>query len=408
MIYDPYSREIQEDPYPLYRQFRDREPCVYNERLDFYALFRFEDVWRATLDWETYSSSLGPTLDNRGQIPGELMSIIGMDPPRHTRMRNLVSRGFTPRRIAALEPEVRRIAGGWLDPLAGERECDLQREFAVKFPMDVISALLGIPEPERDRFREAVDLGLARDPDTGLPPKQAIEAMVENRALILDLLLARRREPRDDLISLLATLDYEEPDGSTRKLTDAEVAAFTGLLGAAGAETTAKLIGNLTVYLARHPDQRKRLWHDPGLIPGAVEEVLRYDAPSQFQGRVALRDTVEHGVRIPQGARVALVTGAACRDEREFPDPDRLDVMRCPAREIYFGYGQHLCLGKSLARLEARVALEEMGARFPDWEVDEAGLTRTYQAHVRGFANVPIRFSAPMRGDRPLCVPRLV
>ena len=392
MIYDPYSREMQEDPYPVYQYFRDREPCTYNEKLDFYALFRFEDVWRATLDWETYSSSLGPTLDNRGQIPGEAMSIIGMDPPVHTRMRNLVSRGFTPRRIGALEAEVRQIARDYLDPLVGRGECDLQREFAVKFPMDVISALLGIPESQRDVFREAVDIGLERDPDTGLPPKEAIQAMLANRALIQDLLHARRSDPKDDLISLLATLDYEEANGGTRKLTDTEVAAFTGLLAAAGAETTAKLIGNCTVYLARHPDQRKRLWDDPGLIPGAVEEVLRYDAPSQFQGRVALREVVEHGVRIPKHARVALVTGAACRDEREFPGADRLDVMRRPARELYFGYGQHLCLGKSLARLEGRVALEEMAARFPDWEVDEAGLTRTYQAHVRGFANVPIRY----------------
>jgi cytochrome P450 len=205
-------------------------------------------------------------------------------------------------------------------------------------------------------------------------------------------LLAERRErPRDDLVSLLAHSDYEDVDGTRKRLADHEVVAFVVLLAAAGAETTTKLLGNCMVYLARHPDQRRRVWEDPRLIPQAIEEVLRYDAPSQFQGRVALRDVLMHGVRIPSGARVALVTGAACRDEREFPDADRFDVGRRPLRQIYFGYGNHVCIGKSLARLEARVVLEEVRARFPDYEVDESGTTHTYQAHVRGFATVPIR-----------------
>ena len=180
-------------------------------------------------------------------------------------------------------------------------------------------------------------------------------------------------------------------DGTHRKLSDTEVCSFVGLLAAAGAETTAKLIGNCVVYLARHPDQRKAIFDDPKKIPAAVEEILRYDAPSQFQGRVAERDVTIHGVTIPKDARVALVTGAACRDEREYPDPDVLDLSRDFARQVYFGHGQHFCIGKSLARLEARIALEEIAERWPDYEVDEAGLTRTFQAHVRGFANVPIR-----------------
>lgn len=391
MQYDPYSREMQLDPYPIYRHFRDEEPCAYNDAMDFYALFRFEDVWQATLDWETYSSSLGPILDNRGEIPGELFSIIGMDPPKHTRVRNLISRGFTPRRIGALEPEIRRIARSYLGPLAGERDFDIQHEFSVKFPMDVISALMGIPESDRDTYRERVDRGLERDPDTGLPPAEGILGMQQAREYILDLLRERRRNPREDLISVLATAELEEPGQAPRKLSDEEVASFSTLLAAAGAETTAKLIGNAIVYLSRHPDQRKLLFEEPERIPQGVEELLRYDAPSQFQGRVAMRDVTVHGVTIPKGARVALATGAACRDEREFPEPDRLDVNRKPRRDVYFGYGQHFCIGKSLARLEARVALEEVAASFPDYEVDEAGLTRTFQAHVRGFRTVPIR-----------------
>ncbi len=391
MIYDPYSRQMQEDPYPTYRYFRDEEPCTHNPKMDFHALFRFEDVWEATLDWKTHSSSLGPILENKGEIPGEVMSIIGMDPPRHVRIRNLVSKGFTPSRIAHLEDEIRRIARRYLDVVAGERSFDFQAALSNLLPMDVISALVGIPEEDRAAYRAWVDKGLERDPETGQPPPGAAEGMWSASGYVQRLLASRRENPRDDLVSLLAHSEYNDLDGTPKRLADHEVVAFVGLLAAAGAETTTKLLGNCMVYLARHPDQRRRLFEDPRRIPGAIEEVLRYDAPSQFQGRVAMRDVVVHGALIPRGARVALVTGAACRDEREFPDPDRLDIDRRPERQIYFGHGSHVCIGKSLARLEARVVLEEVRARFPDYEVDEAGTTRTYQAHVRGFAKVPIR-----------------
>ena len=391
MLYDPYSRRFQEDPYPLYQHFRDEEPCTYNPEMDFYALFRFEDVWQATLDWKLMSSSLGPTLDNRGQIPGEMMSIIGMDPPRHTRLRNIVSRGFTPRRIAALEDEIRVVARRYLDELVGQTEFDIQQHFNVRFPMDVISILLGLPEADRDRFRQAVDAMLARDPDTGLPPTEGLQSIMKTTEYILGLLEERRAHPQEDLITVIAEAEYQEPDGPRRQLDDGEVASFVNLLAAAGAETTAKLLGNAMVFLHRHPDERAALFAEPSRMDDAIEEILRYDAPSQFQGRVALADSTWHGVQIPKGARVALVTASACRDEREFEAPDRLDLWRKPSREIYFGHGQHVCIGKSLARLETRIALEELHARFPDWKIDESGCTRTYQAHVRGFQNVPMR-----------------
>jgi cytochrome P450 len=390
VIYDPYSRPYQEDPYPLYRHFLDEEPCAYNAKMDFYALFRFEDVWHATLDWETYSSSLGPPLENRGQYPGALFSIIGMDPPRHVKVRNLLSKGFTPRKIGALEAEIRSIAKQYLDPMRDVRRFDFQDALSNKLPMDVISVLLGIPESDRERYRRWVDMGLERDPDTGLPPAEGIEGMKKAGEMMRALLAARRKQPEDDLISLLAEQTYEDIDGQTKRLSDEEAIAFMGLLAAAGAETTTKLLGNCVVYLARHPDQRRKLWDDPSLMAQTIEEVLRYDAPSQFQGRVAMRDVTVHDVTIPERARVALVTGAACRDEREFEDADRFDISRKPERQIYFGYGNHVCIGKSLARLEAKVVLEEIRERFPRYEVDEAGLTRTYQAHVRGFKAVPI------------------
>ncbi len=390
MIYDPYSRPFQEDPYPLYQRFRDEEPCAYNPSMDFYALFRFEDVWNATLDWETISSSLGPSLENRGQVPGGLFSIIGMDPPAHTKLRNVISRGFTPRRIAALEAEIRGIAKNYLEPLAARDAFDFEQEFAVKFPMDVISALLGIPEEDRDAYRHSIDRGLNRDPDGGLDPKNALSVVGSGQQYMAGLIERRRVQPREDLVSVLAEAEFEDVDGVKRRLTDAECAAFVTLLAAAGAETTAKLLGHAIYLLWKHPDQRQSLWDDPARIPNAIEEILRYEAPSQFQGRVALHDSTWHRVTIPAGARVALVTGSACRDEREYPDPDRFDVARRHERELYFGHGHHVCIGKSLARIETRIALEEIAARFPHYEVDESGITRTYQAHVKGYVNLPI------------------
>ena len=220
MLYDPYSRAIQEDPFPTYHYFLENEPCTYNPSMDFYALFRFEDVWDATLDWKTHSSSLGPALENRGQIPGELFSIIGMDPPAHTRLRNLVSRGFTPKRIAGLAEEVRRLAAHYLDPLAGIERFDVQQSFAVKLPMDVISVLLGIPEADRDWYRHTVDKGLERDPDTGHPSVENLGMLGKSRTYLLELLAERRKQPREDLISVIADAEYADPDGRTRRLSD--------------------------------------------------------------------------------------------------------------------------------------------------------------------------------------------
>jgi cytochrome P450 len=390
MEYSPFSDAVQDDPYPTYRWLRDEAPCYHNEELDFWALSRFEDVWNATLDWRTYSSALGPLIENRGEVPGEFFSILGMDPPRHTRIRNLVSRGFTPRRIAALEPAVRRIIEGHLEPLAELSECDIQRDFGVRFPMDVISLLLGIPEADRDWVRDGYELVLHREPgDTGRPPG-AVEKQSEMREYLGKLLDDRRVRPRDDLISVIAQARFDEGGRRTR-LSDDETIAFCDMLAGAGAETTAKLFGNAVVLLARESEPRRLLREEPERIPGAVEEILRYEAPSQYQGRVATRDVQIHGKTIPAGKRVALVTGAACRDEREFPDPDRLDLARRPERHLHFGYGQHLCIGKSLARLEARIALEEFGRCFPDYEVDPAGLVRVRAANVRGYRSVRIR-----------------
>jgi cytochrome P450 len=391
--YDPYSNEMQHDPYPTYKHFRDNEPCAYNPRMNFYALFRFEDVWEASLDWQGYSSRLGHDLANHDR-PGEPGSIIEMDPPRQNVLRRLVAKGFTPAKIDALEPEMRTIAKRFFDPLMGREQFDMQEEFGTRYPMDVIGALAGFPEESRDQFRLWADLTLQRDPETGARPSGADDAVVKSRQFVRDLLAARRQDPQDDLLSLLAATDYQDVDGETKLLTDDEIVGFINLVGNAGAETTTKLIGNCLVYIGRDPELRERLWAEPALIPQAIEEILRYDPPSQFQGRVAGRQIEIHGVTIPDSARVALVTGAASRDEREFNDPDIIDIDRPQNRQLYFGQGQHFCLGKSLARLETRIFLEEVRERFPHYELIEEGLTRTFQAHVRGFRNAPIRSKA--------------
>jgi cytochrome P450 len=385
MRYNPYAYEIHEDPYPTYRWLRDEAPCYRDEELGFWALSRFQDVWDATLDWQTFSSSAGPLLEGPGD--GTQFSIIGIDPPLHTRMRNLVSRGFTPRRIAQLEDLGRQLAVGYLDPLVGKGGCDIVEVLGAKLPMDMICELVGVPGPDRDRVREWSNLFLFREPDRPEMPAIALDAAGKLFQYWVDLLAERKRRRRDDLMSLLIDA---EVDGA--RLSDDEIVSFINLLAAAGNETTTKLIGNAVVQLARHPDQRAALVRDPSLIPGAIEEALRYEAPSQYQGRIALRDSTWYGRTIPAGARVALVTGAACRDEREFPDPDCFDLLRRPEREIYFGYGHHVCLGKSLARMESRIALEEILARFPDYTLVPGGLIRTHQAHVRGYHGVKIAF----------------
>ena len=390
MEYSPFSYRLHDDPYPVYRWLRDEAPCYHNREHDFFALSRFEDVWAALLDWETFSSRAGPAIEQSEMDP-EAGSVLAMDPPRHTRIRNLVSRAFTPRRIAAMEPEIRRIAAKHLDPLRDRDHCDLFRDFAALLPMDVISALIGIPEQDRQQVRVWAEDLLHRDPDSSEPPAVAREAQAGLYRCMSELLAERRARPRDDLTSVLAQAEYSH-EGEPTRLEDAEVIAFCTVLAAAGNETTAKLISTGAVTLARHPEQRALLWEDPSRIPLGIEEMLRWDAPLQYQGRITTRDVELHGQTIPRGSRVILILGAASRDEREFDAPDRFDVRRRTERQVYFGHGHHVCIGMSLARLEARIAFEEIAARFPDFEVDEAGLERQHQANVRGYGSVPIHY----------------
>ena len=388
MEYDPTSWDTQEDPYPIYRWLRDEAPVYHNERLQFWALSRFQDVWDATLDWKSFTSIHGQTLE---KVTLPLPMMISMDPPRHTRVRELVARAFTPRRVEAMEPIVRRLTRERLDGLASGMEVDLFEQLASSMPMDVISTMLGVPPEHRDRVRHLTNALMHREPGELVMSARHAEVGAELFAFFNELIALRRRRREDDLISALIDARLEGDDGLPTALADDELLGFCMLLGNAGHETTARLICNSAVTLWRHPDQRRELARYPERIPGAVEELLRFDPPSQVQGRWSTRAVEIHGCTIPEDVRVLLLTGAAQRDPREYDDPDRFDVHRKIERQLSFGFGQHLCLGKSLARQECRVAFEEILARFPDYEIDEAGLAWAHNNNVRGYAKVPMR-----------------
>ena len=389
MEYSPFAYAIHEDPYPTYRWLRDHAPVYRNDRLGFFALSRWQDVWDATLDWRTFSSSHGVTLENQ---EAGLQMIITMDPPEHDRVRKAVAKAFTPRRIAALESAIRELIAGYTAPLAGRRDFDLVEAIAAQLPMDVISELLGIPREERARIRKLANDSSLRLPDDPVPPPAAAKAMRDFRDAFPPLIAARRRAPRDDLISELCRVEVERDGGGTSPLSDLEILSFCVILGFAGHETTAKMLSSAVYWLWRFPDERRALVDDPRLIPNAVEELLRYDTPSQYQGRWTLRDATLHGTTIPKDSRVLLLTGAANRDDRQFPDPDRLDVRRAVPVHVSFGYGHHLCLGKSLARLELVCALETILRLWPDYEVDLATSERIHGGNVqRGFSRLALR-----------------
>jgi cytochrome P450 len=386
--YDPTSWEIQEEPYPVYQWLRDEAPVYHNEKMGFWAISRFQDLWDATLDWRSFTSIYGQTLEKTGST---LPMLISMDPPQHTRVRTLVAKAFTPRRVAAMEPIVRQITRERLAGLEPGMQIDLFEQLASSMPMDVISTMLGVDEGDRDRVRHLTNQLMHREPGELDVEQRQREIGAELFAYFNGLIDSRRREPRDDLVSALIAAKLEGEDGTMTSLSQEELLGFCLLLGSAGHETTARLICNSAVTLARHPDQRRELARSPDLLPAAVEEFLRYDPPSQVQGRWSTRAVELHGVTIPEDVRVLLLTGAAQRDPREYKEPDRFDIHRKIERHLSFGFGQHLCLGKSLARQECRVAFKEFLARFPDYEVDEDNLVWAHNNNVRGYAKVPMR-----------------
>ncbi len=390
--FDPMSDEYFNDPSEVYRRLRDEAPVYFNEHYGFYALSRFEDVAAAHRDWQGFSSSYGvdlATLSKHANYSSFKM-IIMMDPPEHARLRALVSRVFTPRAVTDLEPMIRQVVNEFLAPLDDRESFDAVADFSALFPVEIISRMLGVPEGRRQQIREWLDLSLHRERGQVDPTPEGVAAMIESVTYYHELIAEKRERPVDDMLSRLTQVTVDRGDGVETGLDDAEIAGFAGLLGGAGAETVTKLVGNAVVLFDRHPDQWQRILDDPSAIPAAVEEILRLLPPSQYQGRYSVEDRTFEGGTIPAGFPVLLVTGAATRDPRAFDRPDDFDIDRPPSVSLGFGHGVHSCLGAALARMESRIALEELARRWRRLEVDEAGLRRVHMSNVAGYSHVPV------------------
>ncbi len=386
--FNPYNYEFHEDPYPTYALLREQAPLYHNPELGFFALSRHADVLAGFKDTAGMSNAMGVTLDPAATGPQAeySSSFLAMDPPRHTRMRGLVSRAFTPRRVAQLEPSIRALAENYLTPFEGRRDMDVVGDFAARLPMDVVSELLDVPSADRDELRTAADAMLHREEGMQDVTEEGVRGFLRLREYFTELINRRRKQPGSDLISALfeAEIDGEQ-------LTDNEVVAFCNLMIVAGNETTTKLIANCVYWLSQSSDQRVLVAQDPSLIPDWVEETLRYDNSTQIMARSTTRNLRFSEGEIPAGSRVLLLIGSANRDPAVFDEPDRFDVRRQQRDMLSFGHGAHFCLGASLARLEARVSLEELWRRFPDFEVDTENAARVHSVNVRGFSSLPLR-----------------
>ncbi|QIG42919.1 cytochrome P450 [Nocardioides anomalus] len=390
MRLDPYDYGFQEDPYPTYAHLREHEPLHHNPDLDLWALSRHADIAEALRTEGTYSNSYGVAIEKSAWSPDahRVMSILGMDPPRQKRLRSLVSRGFTPRRVHDLLPSIQALTDRYLGACLDAGTFDWITDFAGKLPMDVISELMGVPEEDRAEVRRQADVVVHREDGVHDVPQAGMEAALWLAAYYQEMVDRRRRAPSDDLTSALIAAQV---DGD--RLTDEDVIAFLFLMVVAGNETTTKLLGHAVFHLTRHPDQLEAVFADETLVAPWIEETLRFDTSSQLLARLLLQDVELHGRTAPAGSKLLLCLGSANRDERVFSRPDEYDVHREPdelAPLLSFGGGRHFCLGANLARLEARVALTALVRRVGEVEVDHDRSVRVHSLNVRGFASVPM------------------
>ncbi|MFY1621357.1 cytochrome P450 [Micromonospora sp. WMMD736] len=392
VLFDPFSADFYRDPHAIYPRLRAEAPVYYNAEYDFYALSRHVDVAAGLKDFDTYSSAYGVDLGmvRTGQKAAAKM-IISIDPPEHRLMRSLVNKVFTPRAIQALTAMVTDTIEGFLS--ADRDEFDVVQDFSVYFPVDVITQMLGVPAEYRQQVRLWIDESLHREPGQIDMSESGTQAMAEMWVMYYELIQQRRADPQDDMISDLIAAEIEREDGERTRLKGSEIAGFATLLGGAGAETVTKLIGSAAVTFAQHPEQWQTLLDDRSRIPGAIEELLRYDAPVQYNVRRSNTDVTLHGTTIPAGSPVFLLGASANRDDAAWTDPDTFDIDRdrSEAQNLAFGYGIHSCLGAALARLESTIALGKMLDLMPRYEVDWDGCRRVSMQNVAGWSNVPVR-----------------
>lgn len=388
LYYDPFDHDIDDDPYSVWKRMRAEAPLYFNDKYNFYALSRYADVAPALHDWQTYRSGRGTTADilfSGLEVPPGIL--LFEDPPLHDLHRKLLSRVFTPRRMLAVEDLVREFCSRALDPLRDADGFDFVVDLGAIMPMRTIGYLLGIPEGEQQVIRDRNDHSITVGAQQG-----DISATIfqDSIALFADYIEWRAKHPSDDLMTELLNAEVEEQDGTRRRLDRTEVLAYTAMIAGAGNETTARLIGFMGQLLGEHPDQRRELVADPSLLGSAVEETLRYEPPSPVQARYVAADVELYGQTVTAGSYMLLLNGSANRDEARFANPDRYDIHR-KGGHLSFGQGLHFCLGSALARLEGRVAFEEVFKRWTDWEVDYGNARRARTSSVRGWAQLPVR-----------------
>lgn len=388
LVLDPYDYDFHEDPYPYYRRLRDEAPLYRNDELQFWALSRHHDVLQGFRNSTALSNACGVSLDPVSRTPDahKVMSFLAMDDPGHLRLRTLVSKGFTPRRIRELEPRVVELARMHLDAALQSESFDFIAEFAGKLPMDVISELMGVPEPDRAHIRELADGVMHREDGLADVPPSAIQASADLMVYYADMVAQRRKKSSDDLTSALLEAEI---DGD--RLTDEEIMAFLFLMVVAGNETTTKLLANAAYWGFKNPDQLATVYTDHSRIPLWVEETLRYDTSSQILARSVAQEFTLYDTTLPEGDVLLLLPGSANRDDRVFDNPDEYRIGRdIGSKLVSFGSGAHFCLGAHLARMEARVALSELLTRIRGYDVDEDNAVRVHSSNVRGFAHLPI------------------
>jgi cytochrome P450 len=389
--YSPYDYEIHEDPYPTYARLREEAPVYRNDEIDFWALSRHADVTNAFRDSTLYSSANGVSLEPMATGPNawRSMSFLAMDPPRHGLIRSIISRGFTVRRITDMEPHILELTRQHLEPALDQGTFDFVTDFAGKLPMDVLSEMIGFPPADRAEVRRLADLLVHREEGVFDVPQAGIEAALTLAKYFADMIAERRKRRSDDLTSALLDAELEG-----EKLNDADIISFLFLIVVAGNETTAKLLANAWYCAWRNPDERAKPFADPGRIESWIDETLRFDGSSQMLARTVTKPVELHGVRIPAGGRALLLIGAANRDPRVFPEPDRYDLERDTSEMVSFGVARHFCLGAPLARLEARIALGELVRRVRDYDIDDTNVRRVHSVNVRGFESLPTTVEA--------------
>ena len=396
IYYDPFDFEIDKDPYPLWKRMRDEAPLYYNERYDFFALSRFDDVEAGLKDFSRLISGKGTLLEvikSGAELPKGM--VIFEDPPTHDVYRSLLARVFTPKKVLALEPQIRQFCADSLDQFVGEPGFDFVRDLGAQMPGKLMGKLMGVPDGDLDFIRASIDHGLKLESGDEMPDAQAMADI--NRDMLegnfADYIDWRLLNPSDDLMTELLTAEFDDHTGERRTLSREEVLGYCRLLAAAGNETTTRLISFTGKLLSDFPEQRREIAADHSLINGAIEEILRYETPTPALSRYVATDVEYHGQTVPEGSAIVLMPASANRDDRHFPNGDDFDIHRKIDHHLAFGYGIHFCLGASLARLEGRIALDEVLKRFPDWHVDYDNAIQAHTSTVRGWERLPVLFN---------------